>query len=106
MRVDEAYEPVAGQIGRRSLANVALDYLASADAQGAALAVDYYRHADNLGNRLAALRAVLRDGDEGDGAALLEDFYARFADEALAMNHWLAVQAESTAAMRWPGYRP
>jgi aminopeptidase N len=115
MRVDEAYEPVAEQIGRRSLANVALDYLASADAQGAALAVDYYRHADNLGNRLAALRAVLRDGDEGDGAALLEDFYARFADETLAMNHWLAVQAESTrgdavarvqALMQHPAYDP
>jgi aminopeptidase N len=95
-RVAESYLANGEQIGRRALANVALDYLASADADGVALAMTHYRDADNLSNRLAALRAVLREGNEALAEELLADFYSRFSAEALAMNHWLQVQAEST----------
>ncbi|WP_439102425.1 aminopeptidase N [Congregibacter sp.] len=93
-RVTETYAATGEQIGARALANVALDYLATADEQGVKAAADYYYAADNLTNRLVALRAVLREGDESLGTELLQDFYTRFSHEALAMNHWLMVQAE------------
>ncbi|MFK7831053.1 MAG: aminopeptidase N [Congregibacter sp.] len=94
-RVHEPYRADGEQIGRRALANVALDYLASAGAHGVDLAADQYRDADNLTERLVALRAVLRQGDESLGTKLLADFFTRFGDEALAVNHWLQLQAES-----------
>ncbi|WOJ95616.1 aminopeptidase N [Congregibacter brevis] len=113
LRVTEPYAPTGEQIGSRALANVALDYLATADDQGVALARDYYFAADNLTNRLVALRAVLREGSAERGEELLEDFYQRFCGEALAMNHWLLVQAENSvgdsisrvrALMQHPAY--
>ncbi|EED33198.1 aminopeptidase N [gamma proteobacterium NOR5-3] len=96
-RVTGFYAARGDQIGARALANVALDYLASGNEEGVSRAAQYYYAADNLTNRLAALRTVLREGDAAVGDALLDDFYARFKHEALAMNHWLSVQAENTS---------
>ncbi|WP_439107532.1 aminopeptidase N [Congregibacter sp.] len=96
-RVDASYSATGNQIGSRALANVALDYLATAGDEGVMRAADYYFAADNLTNRLVSLRAVLREGEETLGEELLADFYERFAGEALAMNHWLSVQAENTS---------
>lgn len=95
-RVTAPYAASGEQIGSRTLANVALDYLVSVDSNHVSRAVDYYFAADNLTNRLVALRAVLREGDDALSERLLGDFYSRFSQEALAMNHWLAVQAENT----------
>lgn len=112
-RVTAPYRATGEQIGARALANVALDYLVSADSSNLSSAVEYYFAADNLSNRLVALRAVLREGDEALSTQLLDDFYARFSKESLAMNHWLSVQAESTrgdaiarvrALMKHPAY--
>ncbi|WOJ94374.1 aminopeptidase N [Congregibacter variabilis] len=96
-RVTAPYAAIGEQIGARALANVALDYLATGDEQGVSLAAQYYFSADNLTNRLVALRTVLREGDAALGDSLIDDFYARFKDETLAMNHWLSVQAENTS---------
>ena len=94
-RVREPYAPNGEQIGRRSLANVALDYWATASAEGIDLAERVYRESDNLTERLAALRCLLRLADEPRYEALLGDFYERFRHETLAINHWLQLQAES-----------
>ncbi len=94
-RVVEPYLPSGEQIGQRALANVALDYLASAGDAGVMRAAEHYRSADNLSNRLAALRAVLRCGSAVLAEELLDDFYRRFGGENLAINHWLTVQAEN-----------
>ncbi|MDP5070605.1 MAG: aminopeptidase N, partial [Congregibacter sp.] len=96
-KVSAAYAPSGEQIGARALANVALDYLVTGDQKGVSVAADYYHAADNLTNRLVALQAVLREGDPDLGAVLLEDFYTRFGAEALAVNHWLSVQAQSSS---------
>ncbi|MFT4768030.1 MAG: aminopeptidase N [Glaciecola sp.] len=96
-KVVASYAASGEQIAARALANVALDYLATGNEQGVSHAADYYFAADNLTNRLVSLRAVLREGDAGLGDALLDDFYTRFAGEALAMNHWLSVQAENSS---------
>ena len=74
-------------------ANVALDYWASGSGTGVEAAQRHYREADNLTDRLAALRTLQREADEDVVRGLLEDFLARFGHEALAVNHWLQVQA-------------
>ena len=94
-RVREAYAPSGEQIARRSLANIALDYWATASADGIDLAERVYRESDNLTERMAALRGLLRLADESRYEALLGDFYQRFRHETLAINHWLQIQAES-----------
>lgn len=112
VRVTEAYVASGEQIGRRALANVALDYYATSGTEGLLLAKRAYYDADNLTDRLVALRIVVRQA-EADSAALLEDFYTRFGNETLAVNHWLQVQAEATSGdavarvrelMRHPAY--
>jgi aminopeptidase N len=94
-RVRAAYRPEGAQIARRALCNVALDYCASAAPAGVELAAAHYREADNLTDRLSALRALLREADDARCDELLADFYGRFGHEALAVNHWLQIQAES-----------
>ena len=96
VRVTESYEASGEQIGRRALANVALDYYATSGEQGLALANEAYYSADNLTDRLVALRIMVREDATG-AEALLQDFYTRFGNETLAVNHWLQVQAEATS---------
>ena len=95
IRVTDPYAPEGEQIGRRALANVALDYLSTTGKEALDLVEAHYRNADNLTDRLVALRALQREDDGTRAAALLEDFYERFGDEALAVNHWLQLQAEN-----------
>ena len=94
-RVREAYAALGGQIGRRALSGVALDYWTTAGHDGGDLAVAVYRGADNLTDRLAALRCLSREAEEDITEGLLHDFFERFGSETLAVNHWLQVQAES-----------
>jgi aminopeptidase N len=96
-QVGENYAVCGEQIGRRALANLALSYLASIGGEEQDVAVAHYENADNLTNRLAALQAVLAYGSAELANRLLEDFFARFGHEALAVNHWLQVQAGSPA---------
>ncbi|MEO0437770.1 MAG: aminopeptidase N [Pseudomonadota bacterium] len=95
-QVSDLYAATGEQIGRRSLANLSLAYFSAAHEQGVDLAIEQYRRADNLSNRLAALRIVLHEGSDEQAADLLNDFYERFGGEALALNHWFQVQAERT----------
>ena len=95
-RVAGAYEPSGEQIGRRALCNLALDYLVASGDVGVAHAEVHYREADNLTDRLAALAPLQREAPASLVETLLGDFYTRFADEALAVNHWLQLQASNT----------
>ena len=94
-RVREPYAATGAQIGRRALSMVALDYWATAQEAGREAAATLYREADNLTERLATLRIMLREGGEAVADAALGDFFARFGNETLAVNHWLQIQAES-----------
>ncbi|WP_373974886.1 aminopeptidase N [Chitinibacter sp. SCUT-21] len=81
------------QVARRDLKNVCLDFLAELDeAMIGSLLADQYRKADNMTDRLAALRALVnRDG----GEAQLADFASQWKDDALVMDKWFMLQATS-----------
>jgi aminopeptidase N len=91
------YSPDAEPAGRRALKNAALAYLAAlaADDSGHRRRVaEQYRRADNMTDRMAALR-LLVDLDVPERQEALDDFYARFKDDALVLDKWLALQAIS-----------
>jgi aminopeptidase N len=80
-------------IARRSLKNTALAYLAWAgDPEGQDLARRQLAAADNMTDRLSALRLITETGlPERDQA--LADFYAAWQHEPLVVNKWFALQA-------------
>ncbi len=89
----ESYQADAAQIAARSLRNVCLDYLACSSDGALALAETQFSEADNLTDRLAALRVLAWYGDADTGHRVLADFYQRWKSETLVVNHWLQVQA-------------
>ncbi len=87
------WSPDGPDAARRRLRNVALGLLAAAGSDSAAsLASRHYDRADNMTDRLAALRTLVHHELDGADRALA-DFERRFADDALVMDKWFAVQA-------------
>lgn len=88
-------------MGIRALKNIMLMMLArQGDETAFELAQEQYASTSNMSERLGALR-VLVWNDAPQAQAVLEDFYARFKDEALSLDQWFMVQAahpEATAA--------
>jgi len=109
------YSPDAAPAGRRALKNAALAYLAALaadDADHRRRLAAQYRAADNMTDRMAALR-LLVDIDAPERQEALDAFYARFKDDALVLDKWLALQAISalpdtlariTALLSHPAY--
>ena len=92
------YAPTSEQAGRRALRNVCLAYLLELDTPTTRqLALKQFEEADNMTEQFAALAALANvnavDCPERDSA--LADFYARWQDEALVVDKWLAVQSTS-----------
>lgn len=84
--------------GARRLRNVALGYLAAAQADHAgALAFRQFEAADNMTDRLAAL-GTLANGDAVERPAALQAFYARYQDNPLVIDKWFSAQALSSRA--------
>ncbi|MFZ1293692.1 MAG: aminopeptidase N, partial [Pseudomonadales bacterium] len=92
-----AYRVEAQDIGRRSLRNVCLSYLLLLDdTESRTLARQQYYAQENMTDVLAALTALVHNEAGADRALsreLLDDFHARWRDEALTMNLWFQVQA-------------
>ena len=86
------YTADAVGFARRSLGNLALSYLPVVPG-GTALAQARYDAADNMTDRLAALRAVVWSDASEAAEALLADFHARYADLPLVIDQWFATQA-------------
>ena len=92
------YRPEPGDMGRRALAAAALELLVDGDS-GAELvdcAAQLYRQADNLSDRLSALRVLINSpvpSASTPRAELLADFHRLWSGEPLALCHWLRVQA-------------
>jgi aminopeptidase N len=87
------YSPDAAGAGRRALRNVCLDLLVAADAPDAvARAAQQYQAANNMTDRIAAL-ATLSLRDVPERTAALADFYARYGNDPLIVDKWLALQA-------------
>lgn len=87
------YAPDADQIATRALRNACLTYLVCADQAHSPLAVEQYREAHNMTDRLAALQTIAFYGRAEQAEELLEDFYQSWRHEALVVNQWLQVQA-------------
>jgi aminopeptidase N len=87
------YSPDAASAGRRALKNVCLDLLAArGDAAGIALAVQQYRDANNMTDRMAALSTLsMHETPERQDA--LDDFYHRYQLDPLVVDKWFALQA-------------
>ena len=93
MNTGGPYSPDAKSAGRRALKNVCLDLMAvTQDGAAIARALAQYSSADNMTDRMAALE-TLAQHDRPERAAVLDDFYRRYADDPLIIDKWLALQA-------------
>jgi len=93
MTTPGAYRPDAQSAGRRALKNACLDLLAVTEsAAGIARAFDQYRNADNMTDRMAALE-TLAAHDRPERTAAFADFYTSYAEDALVIDKWFALQA-------------
>lgn len=91
----EPYSPDAASAGRRALRNVALDLLAASGGSSAfTRASEQYATADNMTDRMAALSTLVQHDAPGRTEAL-DDFYTRYADNALVIDKWFSLQASS-----------
>ena len=87
------YRPDAAGAGRRALRNACLDLLAATgDAGAIARAMQQYRQADNMTDRMAAL-STLAQHDRPERVASLDDFYRRYGHDPLIVDKWLSLQA-------------
>ncbi|HKM63926.1 MAG TPA: aminopeptidase N [Acidisphaera sp.] len=92
---DAPYTPDGASIGRRSLRNSCLGYLASADAaEGARLAKAQFDAGRNMTDVLAAL-ATLTRLDCPERQAALDAFYERWRGDPLVIDKWFSMQAYS-----------
>ncbi len=87
------YVPDAMQIAGRSLRNMCLGYLVSADRSNLDLAARQYQQAGNMTDRLAALKEIAFYGEGRLRDKTLNSFYEDWRHEALAVNQWFQVQA-------------
>jgi len=80
-------------VARRALKNTLLGILTiEGRAERLALARDQYARADNMTDRLGALRSLMHGGDRERSRALAS-FEKRYHDDPLVMDKWFAVQA-------------
>ena len=87
------YRASASDIGLRSLRHLALDYLLAAQAEDLETAEHLLHSADNLTDRLAALRWITQYADAARREQSLAAFYDRWQQESLIVNQWFTVQA-------------
>lgn len=98
LAVDGPYRYHPADAGRRALANLALRYLAAAEIEpGLVRARDQFERFGNMTEGFGALAALVQSASPARKAAL-ESFHARFANDALVLDKWFALQA---AAWRW-----
>ncbi len=96
MQPKAAYSATGEQIGQRALAHLALDFLSYRGQFAIDTAQSLLSQADNLTDRLAALRALSRAAPALAEQALSE-FYQHWQSEALVVNQWFSLQAAMPA---------
>jgi aminopeptidase N len=93
---NQDYAPEAQQIGRRALRNCVLGYLMQIETVGPELAWQQFNDASNMTDKAAALSALVNCQAAASYAVkALHAFEQDYADETLAMNLWLQIQATS-----------
>jgi aminopeptidase N len=97
LHVAGPYSPDAASAGKRSLRNALLDLLTGDGSRAAIdLAVSRFHSADNMTDRMASLSVLCHIGAEERHAAL-EQFYARYEGDPLAIDKWFTLQATTPA---------
>lgn len=97
------YELTPQAIARRSLRNTALGWLLQiGDQEALTLAKEQFRSADNMTDRLGALRALVNSDFAEDRIQALENFYQRFSDDPQVVELWFSTQASSDRAGQLP----
>jgi aminopeptidase N len=92
---DGPYSPDASSAGRRALKNRCLTLLAATGSADAfALSEAQFRAADNMSDALPALTALVHEGAPV-AYPLLADFHARWRQDPLVIDKWLAMQASA-----------
>ncbi|GAA5785999.1 aminopeptidase N [Chitiniphilus shinanonensis] len=92
----EPYRFDADAVARRSLKNVCLAILAEREGPMVSeLLNNQYRRADNMTDRLAALKCLAQREHPEE---YLEDFAQMWQDDALVMDKWFSIQATSRRA--------
>jgi aminopeptidase N len=95
----QPYQPDAAGSGRRALRNLSLSFLMDlGEPATRRRCVQQLQGADNMTDALAALTS-LANCDAPERRIALDDFYARWQDEPLVVDKWLATEALS----RLPG---
>ena len=97
LREPGPYQPTPAAIGRRSLRNLCLAYLAAAgDAEVLALCQTQFAAGHNLTDQLTALRLLVDVGGTM-GEEALAAFHDRGARDELVLDKWFAIQAGAKA---------
>ncbi|MGC8121015.1 aminopeptidase N [Marinobacter sp. VGCF2001] len=100
------YELTPEAIASRSLRNTALGWLLHiGDTEALALAEAQFESADNMTDRLGALRALVNSDFAEVRAGALETFYKRFSEDPQVVELWFSVQASSDRAGQLPQIR-
>jgi len=100
---DAAYTFTPGEMNRRSLMNRCLGYLAVLESSsGIELAREQFMAQNNFNDLLAAAQLIIDYGSASMREEVVKAMYARWSDDKLVMNNWLALQAtaESTTIER------
>ena len=96
----ESFSPMSDAMANRALANLAFEYLARGmDSEEVTDFVkNHYFKANNLTDRKTALNVVCRDPRLSGQVReeILGDFYEKWSSEALVLDLWFGVQAQSS----------
>ena len=92
-----SYEVTPESVARRSLRNTALAWLLHIDdEEGRALATSQFADADNMTDRLGALRALVNSGYEQEREQALTSFYEQWKSDPQVVEQWFSVQSGSS----------
>ena len=87
-----------GSIGKRTLSNVCLDYLARSDnGEWIRFVRDRFGQSNNMTDQLSALK-ILVELDTAENQIHLNDFYQRWKGERLVIDKWFSIQAVANTA--------
>lgn len=95
LNVDEEYSITPETIGKRSLKNSVLDYLAVFDEKDVCdLFEQQYKTSNNMTDTIGVLSSI-KDSESSLRKNLFEDFYQRWKKDPLVMDKWFALEANS-----------
>jgi Aminopeptidase N len=96
----ESFSPMSDAMANRALANLAFEYLARGmgSEELADFVKNHYFKANNLTDRKTALNFVCREPRLSGQVReeILGDFYEKWSSEALVLDIWFSVQAQSS----------